>query len=332
MDDRGVIGAECLDRVDDVVGLLQLQAAVGGDVHDHPARALQVHAVEQRRGHRLLGRDPGAVQPGGFADAHHRLALLAHHGAHVGEVHVDQARDVDDLGDAGHRVVQHVVGAAEGVLEAGVVVHDLEELLVQHDDQRVDVLDQLLDALLGDLHLLRAFELEGLGDDAHGQHAELLGDLGNDRRRAGAGALAHAGGQEDHVGPLKRGADLVSHRVGGGASGFGPGAGAQAHFAELDRALGERAAQGLLVGVQRDELDALHAAVDHVVDRVAAGATDADHLDHGAFHFVFDHFKAHRTGLLDGRATVRRRRADRWHAPPQARPRGLSLSRCRPVG
>ena len=39
--------------------------------------------------------------------------------------------------------------------------------------------------------------------------------------------------------------------------------------------------QHLAVGVGDDEVDALDAGLDHRVDRVAAAAADADHLDDG---------------------------------------------------
>jgi hypothetical protein len=53
--------------------------------------------------------------------------------------------------------------------------------------------------------------------------------------------------------------------------------------AELNGAVGiGTAGQGLRIGVGADELDALHVAIDHVIDGVAATATDANHLDLGA--------------------------------------------------
>ena len=42
-----------------------------------------------------------------------------------------------------------------------------------------------------------------------------------------------------------------------------------------------RHAQRLQVGVGDDEFDALHAGVDHAVDRVAAASTHADDFDLG---------------------------------------------------
>ena len=63
----------------------------------------------------------------------------------------------------------------------------------------VDDLLERLDALLGLAHPLGALELEGLGHDADGQDAEFTRGLRDDRSRAGAGAAAHAGGDEAHV-------------------------------------------------------------------------------------------------------------------------------------
>jgi hypothetical protein len=63
-------------------------------------------------------------------------------------------------------------------------------------------------------------------------------------------------------------------------SGFGPGAEAPGQLAadvELD--VGVAHQQGLRVGVDRDELDALEADLDHPVDGVDAAAADADDLD-----------------------------------------------------
>jgi hypothetical protein len=56
-------------------------------------------------------------------------------------------------------------------------------------------------------------------------------------------------------------------------------AGELATDVELD--VGVAHEQGLGVGVDRDELDALEAHLDHAVDGVDATASDADHLDDG---------------------------------------------------
>ena len=164
-----------------------------------PLRALEADLVEQRVGDRLLGGLHRAVLAGGLAGAHHRLAHLVHHRADVGEVEVDDAGPDHQVGDALDALVEHVVGEREGLGEGGLLVGEPEQVLVRDDDQGVDVALQLLDARLGLLHPARALELEGLGHDADGQDAHLAGGLGDDRRGAGAGAAAHAGGDEAHV-------------------------------------------------------------------------------------------------------------------------------------
>ena len=105
---------------------------------------------------------------------------------------------------------------------------------------------------------------------------------GDDRRGAGAGAAAHAGGDEHHVRAREMIADFVDHLLGGGAADIGLRAGAEALgdlHAHLDDALGLRHGERLRVGVGDDEVDALEAGRDHVVDGIAAGAADAEHGD-----------------------------------------------------
>ena len=49
--------------------------------------------------------------------------------------------------------------------------------------------------------------------------------------------------------------------------------------AKLDALAGRRIAERLRIGVGDDEVDALDVALDHVGDRVSAGAADADDAD-----------------------------------------------------
>ena len=127
---------------------------------------------------------------------------------------------------------------------------------------------------------------------ADGQRADLvLGDVGDHRRGAGAGAAAFAGGHEHHVRALQRLLDLVARlgrralpdlRVGAGAEALGE------LVADVELDVGVAHRERLGVGVAGDELDAAEAGVDHAVDRVGAAAADADDLDDcqitAAFH------------------------------------------------
>ena len=70
--------------------------------------------------------------------------------------------------------------------------------------------DELLDALQRDLHAPAALERERLGHDRDREDAHLLRELRDDRRGARAGAAAHAGGDEHHVGAVQHLADALA--------------------------------------------------------------------------------------------------------------------------
>ena len=224
----------------------------------------------------------GAIFALGLAGPHHRLAHLVHHGADVGKVEVDQARTDHQVGDAFNTLIEHVIRHGECFGKGGFFIRQTEQVLVRNDDQRIDHLLQRLDALLRLAHPLGAFELEGFGHHAHGQDTKLTGSLRDDRRGAGPGAAAHAGGDEAHVRPGKLVDDLFNGFLCGGGPdrSFRPGTQTFGHFhAQLDAVLGPALLQGLRVRVGHDEIDAIQRLVDHVVDRVATRAPDTEHGD-----------------------------------------------------
>ena len=177
---------------------------------------------------------------------------------------------------------EHLVGLLEGVEDGDVAVGDREQPVVGDHDEGVDLLAEVGDALLGGAGAAAALEGERPGDDADGQRAERAGDARDDGRAAGAGAAALAGGDEDHVGALEDLLDLVGVVLGGLLADLGVGAGAEAAgelAADVELDVGVAHEQGLGVGVDRDELDALEADLDHPVDGVDAAAADAHDLD-----------------------------------------------------
>jgi len=82
------------------------------------------------------------------------------------------------------------------------------------------------------------------------------------------------------------------------AAGLRAAAGTEPRLAQLQHVLRRRARQRLMVGVGADELNALHAAPDHVLDGVAAGAADSHHLDDRAARFGFQYLECHGALLL----------------------------------
>jgi hypothetical protein len=83
------------------------------------------------------------------------------------------------------------------------------------------------DALQRHLHAATAFERKRLGHHGHGEDALFLGQLGHDRRRAGTGATAHAGGDEHHVGAFEHRFDAFTIFQRGLTADLGVGTGAQ---------------------------------------------------------------------------------------------------------
>jgi hypothetical protein len=149
---------------------------------------------------------------------------------------------------------------------------------------------QRLEAALGLNLPLLAFELERLGDDGDSERAELAGEARDHRCRAGAGAAAQTGGDEDHVGAVERLDDLVGVferrlpadvRIGAGTQPLGQLA------ADLQLDGGGVGVERLAIGVRDDELDAVESGLHHPVDGVAAAAADPDHLDPGAGAALF---------------------------------------------
>jgi hypothetical protein len=123
------------------------------------ARLAAISTSTPRAGHGRFGRLVGAVRAAGHCRAHHRLARLAHHGLDVFEVDVDEARDVNDVRNAANGVLQHVIRMRKGLILRDVVAQYIEQLVVQHDDQRVDIGLQLGQAGIGRLCAAAAPEI-----------------------------------------------------------------------------------------------------------------------------------------------------------------------------
>jgi hypothetical protein len=213
--------------------------------------------------------------------AHKRRAAVLHHRPHVREIYVDDAGTGDQGGDTARCIQQHFIGLLEGVLEGNPLPDDRQQPLVRYDNHRVNVSPELGDPHFGLLHPLPPLEEERLGDDADGEGADVLGNLCNNRGSAGAGAAAHAAGDEHQVRSLKMLEDLVPILLDRLASDFRAGARSKAArqlLADLHLDVGPRGREGLGVGIDRNELHAAEGLGDHAIDGISAATADPDHL------------------------------------------------------
>ena len=85
----------------------------------------------------------------------------------------------------------------------GALLDHLEQAIVGDDDQRVDLVAQLLDSTIRLIGTLASLEAERASDDTDCQRAQLAGDLGDHRSCAGARSATLTGRDEHHVGPLQ---------------------------------------------------------------------------------------------------------------------------------
>ena len=139
-----------------------------------------------------------------------------------------------------------------------------------------------------------ALERERLGHNSQGKNTHFAGDLGHDRCRAGTGAAAHAGGDEQHVRAFDGFTNTIAILFGGLTADGRVCTSAQAAgdvHAELYEHIGIAPFQMLGIGVGTDEINAFDAAVDHLVDGVTAATADADDLDDGLVGLLICKFK-----------------------------------------
>ena len=207
---------------------------------------------------------------------------------------------VDDLGDTADGIFQYVVGVRKGLVLRHIITQHIQQFFVQDNDQRVHIGFELGQTVVGVGHAASALPVKGLGHHADCQDAHLLGHTRDDRRCASAGAAAHTRGDEQHVRAGNRFTDVFDRQFGGFTTAFRLAARTQAATAQLNSFVRCATAQCLGIGVGANELDALHAGLDHVLNSVAAAAAYADHLDLGALVelFGFNHFNAHRASCV----------------------------------
>ena len=268
-------------QVGGLVHLEQAQVGTALEEQQHAVGAVD-RGLQQRRGDGLLGGRDRAPLTRGRADTHECAACALHDGLDVVEVDVDETGGRDELGDALDALKKNLVGLLEGVNDGDVLVGDLQEAVVGDDDEGVDFLAQRLDTVLGLGRAAAPLEGEGTGDHTDGQRTDALGQAGDDRSRAGAGATPLARGDEDHVRSVKGLTDFRLVVLSGLAADRRVGSCPQAPGqvspdVELDVSVGHE--QRLGVGVHGDELHATQIGLDHAVDGVDAATANTDDLD-----------------------------------------------------
>ena len=93
---------------------MQRQVRTTGDVEEDAFRAVDRPLFQQRTADRLLSGLHRSVGPAGDAHPHDRTSHVPHDRADVGKVHIDETRDLNDVGNTLDRLPQHIIGHFKG--------------------------------------------------------------------------------------------------------------------------------------------------------------------------------------------------------------------------
>ena len=263
---------------------------VGGvrEVEEDILGATDVGVVEQHRGGGSGDSLDGAVLALARAGAHEGGARVFHDGIDILEVDIDAAATGDDFGNTLGSGEKDIVGEAKSF--GDIEVAEGTKFIVVDNDNRVDMLAEFLDAGFGLVATLLTLKREGTGNDGHNEdflvlvvvEVDTLSDFGDDGSSAGAGATAHTGGDEEHLSVMGQGLLDVGSLVGSGLFGaLGFVAGTETEVTQWNLVGHRRSVEGFHIGVADDEVDAFDTLTVHVVDCIAATATDAYDLDIG---------------------------------------------------
>ena len=128
-----------------------------------------------------------------------------------------------------------------------------------------------------------AFKGKWLGDHCDSQNPHFLGNIGNHRRRTGAGATTHTGSNKQHIGTLDDLGNPVTIFLCCLASNIRVCTGTQTFgdiSSDLQRGACCHVFQGLRIGIRTDEFHTVDIRLHHMLHGVTTTATNTDHLDY----------------------------------------------------
>ena len=278
------------------LNIVQADIRAGGNVDDNAACTGNA-GFQQRAGDCSLGSVFCLACTLGNANAHVGKAGILHDGTDVSKVEVDESGNIDQAGDALNALAQHVIGCFKSVHQGDLFLADELQPLVRDHDQAVYMHHQVGNTLFGHAHLALALKGKGLGDNTNGQDAQVMGRFGHDRCSAGAGAAAHASGDEHHLGTFQCIGDLIlaflrctlaDLRVSTSAAALGQ------LCAKLNLLGSLGVDQCLLVGIHCYKFNAIQASFNHAVHSIAAAAANTDNLNVGYILHLFIENERHK--------------------------------------
>ena len=200
----------------------------------------------------------------------------------IGKVQIDETGIFDQIGNAGHGLLKHIVSNFKGIGQGDLLIGGKFEAVIRDNQKRVYLGEKILNALVGLIQTLLSLKLERLRHDAYREAAGFPGDLGNRRPCAGSCSATHTGGDKDHIGIFHGLGNVVSALLSGAFANFRIRSctlSAGDLLADLDLLIGIGNGQCLLVRIDGNKLDTLGAGLHHTVDYVVSCSPDSYDLD-----------------------------------------------------
>ena len=224
------------------------------------------------------------------AYAHMGEACVFHDAGDIGKVKVYKAGVLDKIRDAGNCLTENIVGYLKRVCEGDLLIGRVFQAVVGDYQQRIDLAEHFLNALIRLIHAALALKFEGLRDNADGEYSGLARNIRNCGSSTCTRAAAHTGSDEHHVGILNGLGDIIAAFLGALLTDLGIGACAltvSQLFADLDLLIRAGHGESLLIGVYCNELNALSSGLNHSIYDIVAGTADTDDL------YSYDVFRAY---------------------------------------
>ena len=215
-------------------------------------------------------------------DTHVSHTAALHDCSDICKVYVYETVLGDEVGDSLNTLSENVICHCKCLEHRCVLFARVDQLVIRDDDQRVNKVAEILDALCSAVPALLALECERLCDYSYCKSSAVHRCLCDDRSCSCTCAAAHSGSNEYHVGILDVSDHFVDRFLGSLLTYLrvsSCSAASRDLFAELDLYLSLTSRKSLPVCIDANECHALQSGINHAVDGIASAAADSDYFN-----------------------------------------------------
>ncbi len=169
-----------------LIDLVEGHILATGDVDEKPPGPFNRNIFQERTGDRSLGSFHGSILTRSNSRSHQCHSCFRHDGTDVGKVQIDNPMANDNIRDPFGGMIENLVCLFKCLEQSHALPADAEESLVRDGNERIGCHPQIGQPFLSLFHPLLSFEVEGFGNDRHGESTHLPGYFSNHWPPAGA--------------------------------------------------------------------------------------------------------------------------------------------------